>query len=116
MPRESLVKKAGRLTRSGLRDPLWETVVTLQERASFLERQVRRGERTKESLQEEIRRLEVDVERLASQGTSTIRERALEQENQNLRRRIAQLIQAMRLLGVPVPVPLERAFSSFNIN
>jgi chromosome segregation ATPase len=115
MPRESLVKKAGRLTRSGLRDPLWETVVTLQERARYLERQVRRGERTRESLQEEIRRLEVDVERLASQGTSSIRERTLELENHNLRRRVAQLVQALRLLGVTIPVPLERSFSTFNV-
>ena len=31
MPRESRLARAARLTRSGRRDPLWETIVYLQE-------------------------------------------------------------------------------------
>jgi chromosome segregation ATPase len=115
MPRENKLVKVNRLTRSGRMDPLWATVVTLQERVKYLERQIRRGERSKANLTEEIRRLKEEVERLSSQRTSSQQLRELELENQNLRRQVARLGNLLVQLRIPIPTPLERTFSSFDL-
>ena len=112
MPRESRRAKQVRLTRSGHSDPLWETVVLLQERAEYLERQIRRGERSRAVLEEELRALHQEVELLASRPVASVRMRELELENQNLRQQVVQLGRLLIQLGVPVPVPFNRTFSS----
>jgi predicted RNase H-like nuclease (RuvC/YqgF family) len=115
MPRETKITKVNRLTRSGRMDPLWATVVTLQERVKYLERQIHRGERSKADLEEEIRRLEEEVERLSSQRTTSQQLRELELENQNLRRQVARLGNLLVQLRIPIPAPLDRTFSSLDM-
>lgn len=115
MPRETRTAKAQRLTRSGRMDPLWATVITLQERVKYLERQIRRGERSQADLQEEIHQLEREVERLASRSSTSTRIRELELENQNLRQRVGRLGVLLVQLGVPIPAPLDRTFSSLEL-
>jgi predicted RNase H-like nuclease (RuvC/YqgF family) len=112
MPRETKYAKQGRSTRSGRSDPLWETIVLLQERVKFLERQIRRSEKSKAVLEEEIGTLRQEVELLASRPSSSIRMRELELENQNLRRQVVRLGQMLVQLRVTVPVPFDRTFSS----
>ena len=108
------MSKAARLTRSGLRDPSWETIVTLQERVRILECQVRRGERSK-ALELEVKRLKEELESLRDARALHIQNREFELENQNLRNRIVRLEQLLRMLGSSVPAPLDRTFSSFEL-
>ena len=112
MTRESFYAKRLRLLRSTGLDPLWETVLLLQERVKFLERQIRRGERSKEVLEEEIRSLQQEVELLALRPVSSTHMRELELENQNLRRQMVHLGQMLVQLHVSIPVPFDRTFSS----
>lgn len=112
MPRETKHAKQVRSTRSGRSDPLWETVVLLQERVKYLERQIRRGERSRVVLEEELRILQHEVELLSSRPASSVRMRELELENQNLRQQVARLGILLTQLGISVPVPLDRTFSS----
>ncbi len=112
MPR---ITQYRRLTRSQGKDAMWETVALLQDKIKFLERQIRRGERSREVLEEEVRILQVEVEQLSSRPTPSVQIRELELENQNLRRQVVRLGQLLVQLGIPVPVPFERTFSSLNL-
>ena len=112
MTRESKTAKAERLLRSGRGDPLWATVVMLQERVKYLERQLRRGEKTQAELQEEISVLEKEVRQLTSRYTSSSRCRELEAENQKLRRQVKSL---QHQLGVYRDPSLERTFSTYEM-
>ena len=112
MTRESKTAKAERLLRSGRGDPLWATVVMLQERVKYLERQLRRGEKTQAELQEEISALEEEVRQLTSRYTSSSRCRELEAENQKLRHQVKSL---QHQLGVYRDPFLERTFSTYEM-
>jgi hypothetical protein len=114
MPREGRLRRAARLTRSGQRDPLWETVILLQETVKLLGRQVRRGEKSLEEANTEIRELNWQVEeqyRIFSARALSVRNRELELEVLNLRNRIRQLEGILNddLLGIPPA--FERTFS-----
>ena len=115
MPRENHSSRAGCLTRSGLRDPSWETIVLLQERVRVLERQVRRGERSR-ALGQEVLRLRTLVETLHDSHSLFVRSRELELENLNLRNRVSRLEGLLGLHGIPAPAPFDRSFSSFQFN
>src|SRR4051794_37029023 len=90
MPRENRNARAVRLTRSGLKDPSWETIVLLQERVRVLERQVHKGERSK-VLEIEVSRLKRELETLKDTRSLFCRNRELELENLNLRGRVSRL-------------------------
>ena len=115
MPRENRSSRANCLTRSGLRDPSWETIILLQERVRVLERQVFRGERSR-ILQQEVSRLRAELETLQDAHTLFLRNRELELTNLNLRNRISRLDGLLNLLGAPVPAPFDRSFSTFEFN
>ena len=112
MPRETKHAKQVRLTRSGRSDPLWETIILLQERGRYLERRIRSGERSRLELEAEIRSLQQEVERLSSRVSFSVRERELELENQNLHRQLVRLRQLLFQLGIPVTASLDRTYSS----
>jgi hypothetical protein len=95
---------------------MWETIALLQDRIKFLERQIRRGERSREVLEEEVRTLQVEVEQLSSRPTPSVQMRELELENQNLRRQVVRLGQLLVQLGIRIPVPFERTFSSLDLS
>lgn len=115
MPRENRNAKAVRLTRSGLKDPSWETIVLLQERVKVLERQVRRGERSK-VLEIEVSKLKEELNTLRDARSLFCRNRDLELENLNLRSRVSRLEELLRTLGASAPAPLDRSFSTFEFN
>jgi hypothetical protein len=115
MPRENRNARAVRLTRSGLKDPSWETIVLLQERVRVLERQVHRGERSK-TLEVEVSRLKGKLETLRDARSLFCRNRELELENLNLRGRVSRLEVLLGMLGASVPAPLDRSFSTFEFN
>jgi hypothetical protein len=79
MPRENRLTRAARLTRSGRREPLWETVIFLQETVKKLGRQLRHGEKTQEEIRLELQdvqnRLEVYI---SSERALILRNRELE--------------------------------------
>jgi hypothetical protein len=113
MPRsESRISQTRRLTRSGRVDPLWSTIIFLQERVNFLERQVRRGGRSLREVENERQRLFEEVERLSSHG----RLRELELENENLRREVLVLRIRLVHLNARAPIPFNRTFSSFDFD
>lgn len=112
MTRESKTNKAQRLLRSGRTDPMWATITILQERVKYLERVVRRGEKTQEELQGEISSLEEEIRSLTAVGTSAARCRELEEENQKLRRRIKHL---RFQLGHYREPSLERTYSTYDL-
>jgi predicted nucleic acid-binding Zn-ribbon protein len=114
MPREGRLRRAARLTRSGQRDPLWETVVFLQETVKKLGRQLRRGEKTLEEANLEIQELNEQVEeqfRIFSARALHIRNRELELQVTNLRNRIRQLEDLLSESFFSAPPPFERAYS-----
>jgi hypothetical protein len=113
MPRENRISRVGRLTRSGLRDPIWETIVILQERVKVLERQVRRGEKSKLALEEEVQGLRLEVDRFQDRRALFVQNRELELENFNLRNSVSRLEQLLTQLQIPIPAPLNRSFSAF---
>ena len=112
MTRESKTDKAQRLLRSGRIDPLWATVTTLQERVKYLERVMRRGEKTKAKLQEEISALEEEVRELTSRSTDSARCKELVEENLKLRRKVKSL---RHQLGIYRESALERTYSSIEL-
>jgi FtsZ-binding cell division protein ZapB len=112
MPRDNRILKTIRQTRSGLKDPSWETIVVLQERVKFLERQVRRGKRSN-LLQLEVSSLKEKLECLQDAAALHSQNRELELENLNLRNRVSRLEQLLQMLGTSVPAPLDRSFSTF---
>jgi hypothetical protein len=114
MPREGRLRRSARLTRSGQRDPLWETVVFLQETVTLLGHQVRRREKSLEEANTEIRELNWQVEeqfRVFSARTLHIRNRELELEILNLRNRIRQLEGVLNNIPLVIPPAFERTFS-----
>lgn len=115
MPRENRLSRNARLTRSGLRDPSWETIILLQERVRVLERQVRQGNRFR-VLGPEVERLRRELEILQDARSLHNFNRELELENLNLRNRVSRLEGLLRLLGNPAPAPFNRSFSSFSFN
>jgi hypothetical protein len=115
MPRENRNARAARLTRSGLKDPSWETIVLLQERVRVLERQVHRGERSR-ALEVEVSRLKRELGTLRDSRSLFCKNRELELENLNLRDRVSRLEELLHMLGASVPAPLDRSFSTFEFN
>lgn len=115
MPRENRMSKVARLTRSGHKDPSWETIVVLQERVKILERLARRGERSK-ALKEEVTKLKADLEKLSDARALHCRNGKLELENLNLKNRVARLEELLQLLGTPAPAPFDRSFSTFEFS
>jgi chromosome segregation ATPase len=115
MTRETKTAKTERLLRSGRIDPNWATITLLQERVKYLERQIRRGEKTKTEMEGEINRLEEEIDRLSSQSTPTERVRELELENQNLRQHVFNLCRQLLQLGIRTAPPLDRTFSSLEL-
>ena len=113
MPRENRISRVGRLTRSGLRDPIWETIVILQKRVKVLERQVRREEKSKLALEEEVQGLRLEVDRFQDRRALFVQNRELELENFNLRNSVSRLEQLLTQLQIPIPAPLNRSFSAF---
>lgn len=111
---ESKRKQVQRLTRSNNRDPMWETLYSLQERVKYLERQLRRSEKTQAELEEEIQDLEAEIARLPRTATRE-RVRELELRNLNLSHEVARLRGILRRQNIPAPPPLNRTFSSFQL-
>src|SRR3954470_17595768 len=102
MPRDTRISRAARQTRSGLKDPSWVTIVTLQERVRILERLVRRGEKSK-ALQLEVSSLKEKLESLQDARALFSHNRELELENLNLRNSVSRLEQLLQVLGTSVP-------------
>ena len=115
MPRENRLSRNARLTRSGLRDPSWETIRILQERVRVLECLVCRGKRSR-TLEQEIVELRNQLATLQDAHSLHNHNRELELENLNLRNRVSRLEGLLRLLGAPAPAPFDRSFSSFQFN
>src|SRR5947207_13581582 len=91
MPCENCITRTARLTRSGRRDPSWETIVFLQESVKKLTRQLRRGEQTRRAIGLELQKVKEELEWWTlsfSLGTLRTLNQEVELENSNLRNRI----------------------------
>lgn len=114
MPRENTAARAIRLTRSGRRDPTWETIILLQERVKILERQLRRCEKNRTSLLTEVLELRTDLNLLQDGREIQLENKELRLRNQNLKTRIDHLEQLLTQAGGSVPIALDRSFSHFD--
>lgn len=117
MPRENRNQRVVRLTRSRRRDPVFEAMVVLQERIRVLERQVRQAERGRDVLGQELQRVRATYLTLRQETQTHV----LYEENRDLTLRVYNLqnqvdnMGALLLrMGVVVPNPFERSFSSFD--
>ena len=114
MPRENCLARAARLTRSGRRDPLQETIVYLQETIKKMGRQLCRDEKTLEEINLEFQDLKEQLEeqiQATSERALHIRNRELELQVTNLRNRICLLEDLLLEVDTTAPPPLDRTFS-----
>ena len=103
MPRENRITRTARLTRSGRRDPSWETIVFLQESVKKLTRQLRRGEQTRRAIGLELQKVKEELEWWTlsfSLGTLRTLNQEVELENSNFRNRIRFLEGLLDLDGI----------------
>ena len=114
MPR---ITQYRRLTRSQGKDAMWETFALLQDRIKFLKRQIRREERSKEALEIELQNIRTEFS-LYWQETER---QVLFRENRdltlrvfNLQSQVSNVAGLLSQMGLTVPVPLDRTFSSFD--
>jgi hypothetical protein len=117
MPRENRITRTARLTRSGRRDPSWETIVFLQESVKKLTRQLRRGEQTRRAIGLELQKVKEELEWWTlsfSLGTLRTLNQEVELENSNLRNRI-RFLEGLLDLDGDLPPPLDRTFSSLEL-
>lgn len=117
MPREHRNQRACRITRSSGRNPIYETVLILQGRIRALERLVRQVERGRDALELELQRIraEFSTYRQETEGQVLFREnRDLTLRVFNLQLQVSNMADMLSRMGLTMPVPLERAFSSFD--